>query len=59
MKWEKKEEGNYKKTMTFFLQSRKSRNTAESWLNKKEEFYYIKASFNVDRFYNFRQNDVQ
>lgn len=37
------DEGNYKKAITLFLQSRKSRNIAKSWLNKKEEFNYIKS----------------
>lgn len=37
------DEGNFKKAITLFLQSRKSRNTVKTWLNKKE-FNYIKFS---------------
>lgn len=40
------DEGNYKKAITH-LQSRKSRNTAKTWLNKKEEFNYIKSSMSI------------
>lgn len=40
------DEGNYKKAITLFLQSRKSMNTAKTWLNKKE-LNYIKSSMSI------------